>query len=1191
MFVSEIYDELVEILATADRSKVFRKLTQALQVLMESGHYFHTNKEVDACTGWDGQTVTLPRGVEVPLAVNVDGSPTYFRGRLFQYSVNKGGMYAPVSWAWDDRGFVSTAMDIRQPSQLVAVAEHASDASLTIRVIGTDGQNRPLRTQTPDGVGVDGAFIPIHAIGDFPYGTIAPDPVSIQTRTVKVTPLTEFQALGAEDHQYQTGQNVSATKYTPFSVLPSPVQEGEKFYVGVTSSSTLQLYRNEIDALAGNNQVQLQSVVQVTPGDVVLTDQRGVQLYTTVALTAEPQIALDSPNEVTFSTFAGGSSYLPVPLLATTTYFAAVLDATNLLIYDNATAAAAVDDTYIPLSVSSGQFYAYLRKPITPQTKLTFTTDPGFASGDSVQAYTNNGVLPQPLLRGQTYYVHRVSGDTTTFGITLHSSYAESVTEPGTSPINLITNGSGLNSIAKLLPATAYPGTRSNIAAPGIALPASVPGTNAIVTPLVTGPVTSATISAGGTTYTSPPLVAFSDIGGYGYFPSPVGLPVVTLSGDVGGGAVLQAVIDAGTTWIKQVNVTSPGSGYNASSPPTVVFSGNIGPSGFPPKAHVVIVGGAISQVILDAYGSGAAATTLYNSGTAAVNGILITNPGNGYMYPPRITLSGGGGSGATATCAVTTSFLSGYRVDAPGSGYAKTPAIFINGGSGSGASATATINSAGGVAVVTPVTQGTGYTTAPSVNVMPSTGVFVQFSTTGILPAPLAQGVAYRAELPTSPDGSFTVKNADFSDISILSSGSGTFYVALSRTFGVGFTNIWEGDFNGVPDGQPVYFGSDYLLPITSPSTGSGTPYYVQRISSTQIKLYTGFTPGSPGTFTGLISITGLGSGQSYYAIRSTCAPAVYQNFLAPYDTKYLQDGTFVSFTASKPNGILPTPLGAENKYSITKNGTKITLSNTGFNTDQVVFTGLGTGQLYMNMTHRMTPQFSTTLDVDNSLFETGESVIFRAADGDIIPFELTGYPTTYYARRSTNSKIELYSSRAYATNVSSTFGRVGFYTTGNKIDSYFYADSIQDPVLVKSIFHIEKPPTLGYVSLYAFDYGRSNDMTLIGQYHPSETNPKYRRIRLGKQCSWVRIMYRVSAPTILTMEDYIPIEHSRAIIAAVHAVDLEDKDFMEQAQKYWASAISHLRAQNESMEGHAMTPPQINNITYGDGTDLVMF
>jgi hypothetical protein len=70
----------------------------------------------------------------------------------------------------------------------------------------------------------------------------------------------------------------------------------------------------------------------------------------------------------------------------------------------------------------------------------------------------------------------------------------------------------------------------------------------------------------------------------------------------------------------------------------------------------------------------------------------------------------------------------------------------------------------------------------------------------------------------------------------------------------------------------------------------------------------------------------------------------------------------------------------------------------------------------------------------------------------------------------------------------------------------------------------------------------------------------------------------------------DYIPIEHERAILTALHAVDLEDKDFSDQATRYWGVAFNYLRNQQESLDGHAMATPQINNITYGDGTDPVM-
>jgi hypothetical protein len=121
--------------------------------------------------------------------------------------------------------------------------------------------------------------------------------------------------------------------------------------------------------------------------------------------------------------------------------------------------------------------------------------------------------------------------------------------------------------------------------------------------------------------------------------------------------------------------------------------------------------------------------------------------------------------------------------------------------------------------------------------------------------------------------------------------------------------------------------------------------------------------------------------------------------------------------------------------------------------------------------------------------------------------------------------------------------------------------------------------------------DYGRSNDLTLIGQYHPNEVNPQYRRIRLGKPCAWARIAYRLKPTVVSSKYDYIPIEHDRAIITAVHACDLEDKDFAEQALRYWGFALAYLKNQQEHQDGHAFVPPQINSETYGDTSDPVMF
>ena len=234
-------------------------------------------------------------------------------------------------------------------------------------------------------------------------------------------------------------------------------------------------------------------------------------------------------------------------------------------------------------------------------------------------------------------------------------------------------------------------------------------------------------------------------------------------------------------------------------------------------------------------------------------------------------------------------------------------------------------------------------------------------------------------------------------------------------------------------------------------------------------------------------------------------------------------------------------------------------------------------------------TPVSPNTITLANAIFDTGTSVIPRPTAGDILdPNLISG--TTYYTRFVDASTIALYATKSQSLSLSSTSGLITLSTVGNTNASTFFLDAVEDPTFAKAIFHIEKPITQGYVSLYACDYGRSNDMALIGQYHPTEVNPKYRRIRVGKPCAWARIIYRVKAPTISSTQDYIPVEQDRAILAAVHAIDLEDKDFAEQAVKYWELAFRYLKNQQTSMDGHAMEPIQVNGLTYGDRTDPII-
>lgn len=1248
MFVSQIFDEIAEILGTTDQPKIFRKLTQAVQTLMESGHWFHSTAEIDICTGWDGLTVTLPRGIEVPLAVNVDGSPIYFRNRLFQYHVNKGGKYNPVEWAWDDRGFQATMMEIVQPSQLIAVAESDNDVGKELRIIGTDSNNRIIRSQTEDGHGVDGLLIPIHSISDFQYGTIQPDGLTVRTRDAGISPITKFKT--AVPHTLDSGQPMAVTPIT--GTLPVPLSNGQIYYIGVIDALTIQLYNDQLNAVAGEYPIELQSIVG--SGNIQLLDKRASAVVTALRFLTAPDVAIDSANQITFP-----PQLLPAPLKTGVTYFANLIDPLNLQIFNSIQDATNATNE-INTTGSTATINVDIRKPIAPQTKLTFNLPHYFATGDQVQATTNGGVLPQPLISGNSYYV-RVLDPLT---VTLHPSATDAFAD--TNSVNMVTAGSGTNALVKLIPASVAIGTQNNILAEGLNLPAAS-GSGATAVGVPSGIVTSLNIDDQGTGYTTAPTVTISDIGGGGYRTNQV---TVTAIGTNTQPAIFSTEVTDGT--ITAINVVDGGEGYSPATTIRITDSsgtnqgrGAVGTiTGFGPL-------GEILGISLNPVGSGASATASINNVTNVVNGLVLNSPGEGYVVPPRINIArsdinvatgkalidtglgkvtsviitsqgsgytvaptvkfiGGGGSGAAGTATltgsqvlsvtitnqgsgytsspivvfdggggtgpntkytgargsstITTSFLELINVVNPGTGYINAPAVTISGGGGSGATATAVVQG-GQVTAINVITKGTGYSAAPTITLTASTGVFVSFTTTGTFPNPLIQGASYRAEEPFSPT-SFTAVNVDYTPVNITSVGTGQFYVLLSRPFGVGWTNKWAADFSGLPVAPvEVYFGTDFQLPVTTPPIDNGVTAFWMNIDANRrlARIYNNQTNANAGTTTGQIQVLSFGTGQSYYAIRTPMQSLPYGNRIEPSSIQYIQENEVVEFSSS---GTLPSPLLAGTEYTVKVVGDDVQVYLGGV---LVPIATPGVGQLSMDIRRTVTVDPSTRINAVSSLYETGQALTVRPKDNDSLPVPLvTG--TSYYVRKISSDSFELYATKAQALNLASTAGRISYLTTGNKVSSTFVIDAVENPIFVKSIEHIEKPITDGFVSLYAYDYGRANDMTLIGQYHPSEVNPKYRRIRIGKKCAWARIIYRIQAPNITSIYDYIPIEQERALIAAVHAVDLEDKDFADQATRYWGIAVNYLRNQQESMDGHAMTPPQINNITYGDGTDPVM-
>jgi hypothetical protein len=82
------------------------------------------------------------------------------------------------------------------------------------------------------------------------------------------------------------------------------------------------------------------------------------------------------------------------------------------------------------------------------------------------------------------------------------------------------------------------------------------------------------------------------------------------------------------------------------------------------------------------------------NNYTYSVTAIELQNPGEGYLIPPVVSITGGGGSGATAVASINldTGQVTGISVTYPGSGYTTIPTVTLS-GTGTGAIAVAKLN------------------------------------------------------------------------------------------------------------------------------------------------------------------------------------------------------------------------------------------------------------------------------------------------------------------------------------------------------------------------------------------------------------------------------------------------------------------------------------------------------------------
>lgn len=108
MLVSDVFEDAKDVLGFCSDSKIFSRLTDAIEVLANKGQWEPLLAYLLIPTT-SGNIVTLPDTVEVPLRVNLDNNPAFARDKIYEFTMNgPGSEDERVDWTWEDRGDIST---------------------------------------------------------------------------------------------------------------------------------------------------------------------------------------------------------------------------------------------------------------------------------------------------------------------------------------------------------------------------------------------------------------------------------------------------------------------------------------------------------------------------------------------------------------------------------------------------------------------------------------------------------------------------------------------------------------------------------------------------------------------------------------------------------------------------------------------------------------------------------------------------------------------------------------------------------------------------------------------------------------------------------------------------------------------------------------------------------------------------
>lgn len=157
--VADIYPQTRRIFGACDQDTLFEHITNAVEVLSNTGDFDPLLGYLDICVQ-KNKCLVLPREVDTVLAVNIGGRPTIGRDQMFRFHFNgPGDCRKSCDYSWTDRNRVPVYQPMAAPSKLVSFVERSEDAGAELWAYGTDASGNQIRTFI-NGAWVDGYQVP-----------------------------------------------------------------------------------------------------------------------------------------------------------------------------------------------------------------------------------------------------------------------------------------------------------------------------------------------------------------------------------------------------------------------------------------------------------------------------------------------------------------------------------------------------------------------------------------------------------------------------------------------------------------------------------------------------------------------------------------------------------------------------------------------------------------------------------------------------------------------------------------------------------------------------------------------------------------------------------------------------------------------------------------------------------------------